>query len=392
VSATAELGRTAPGESHTAPATTHRRIDDIEVLRAVAIVCVLVQHSLWNLVFNVPWLGRMLHHTPLWCGVDLFFVVSGFVITRSLLPSLRGTDHPAAVLRRFWIRRAFRLWPAAWFWLAFMVGGSLIFRHPAFMGTPALNVRGALAAIFAFANIRFGLHAFGTPYGPSLPYWSLSLEEQFYLVSPLVMLLARRYLPLVIVLLLAVQLPLPHPRLYFFFRNDGLLWGVLLAASPPLLRAASAAARQLARVPFAGLAVLLAALGAMTQLSPPFEQSPPYWLGALAAVAAIPVWLAAADRNVFSAGPLQRPVLWLGSRSYALYLCHMPIYQCAFAMARHTARPLFHINIEMCSLLIGLPLLAAAAEATYRFVEAPLRGLGARLAAGRHRRRALLPR
>lgn len=363
-----------------APAgAAHQRINDIEVLRAVAIMCVLVQHSLWNLVFNVAWLGRLLRYAPLWCGVDLFFVVSGFVITRSLLPALRIAERPAAVLRRFWIRRAFRLWPAAWCWLAFMLFGSLIFRHPAFMGTPGLNVRGALAAMFAFANVRFGLHGFGVPYGPSFPYWSLSLEEQFYLFLPPMILLARRQLTPVLVLLLLVQLPLPHPRLYFFCRNDGLLWGVLLAASPALMRAAQVAIRHLASVRFGGAAVLLASLGAMTQLSPPFEQSPPYWLGGLAAVAAIPVWLAAADRDVFHTGPLQRPVLWLGSRSYALYLCHMPIYHCAFALARHSADLLFHMNIDIRSMLIGLPLLLAASEATYRLVETPFRALGTRL-------------
>jgi len=365
-----------PAASVPQNSAAHRRIEDIQVLRAAAITCVLVQHSLWNLVFNVKWLEHGLAHAPLWCGVDLFFVVSGFVITHSLLPKLNAVKHAGAVLRSFWIRRAFRLWPAAWFWLAFMLVGSLVFRHPAFMGPPRLNVLGATAAVFGYANIRLGRFAFYTFYGPSLPYWSLSLEEQFYLLLPPVMLIARRHLSLVMLLLLLIQLPLPHPRLYFFCRNDGLLWGVLLASSPALQSAAVSAARLIARVKFGGLAILLAVLGAMTQLSPPFERSPPFWLGALAATGAILVWLAGAGRNVFHTGKLQRPVLWLGSRSYALYLCHIPIYQCAFALARHLASP---VNIELRSALIGLPLLAAVSEATYRLLETPLRRLGAGL-------------
>jgi len=369
----------------------HRRIADIEVLRAVAILCVLVQHSVWNLVFDVPWLFRFLGHVPLWCGVDLFFVVSGFVITRGLLPALRNTGHSLTALKSFWVRRVFRLWPAAWCWLALMVVGSLLFRNPPFMGTPALNLRGALAGVFAFANIRFGLHGFGVPYGPSFPYWSLSLEEQFYLVAPPIIMLAGRWLSVLVVVFLLVQLPLAHNRLYFFMRNDGLLWGVLLAASPALLRAAPAAARLVARVPLGGAAVLLACLGAMTQLSPPFEQSPPYWLGGLAAAAAAPVWLAGANRDVFHAGLLQRPLLWLGSRSYALYLCHMPVYQCAAALSRQIGYdPVLHNHIELRSAAIGVALLAAAAEATYRIVEAPLRKVGSRLASESQARRPLL--
>jgi peptidoglycan/LPS O-acetylase OafA/YrhL len=359
-------------------ASSHSRIEDIEVLRAVAITCVLVQHSLWNLVFNVSWLQYGLVHAPLWCGVDLFFVVSGFVISRSILPRLHGTGKLRHSLRSFWIRRVFRLWPAAWLWLALILFGSLVFRRPAFMGSPNLNLMGAAAAVFGYADIRVGLHPFATFYGPSMPYWSLSLEEQFYILLPPVILLVRRHLPFVVLFLLLMQLPLPHPRLYFFCRNDGLLWGVLLASSPALSTTAISAARRIARVKFSGLAILFVALGAMTQLSPPFEQSPPFWLGTLAAVAAIPVWLGGADRNLFRFGKLQQPVLWLGSRSYALYLCHDPIYQCAFALARHIALP---IDVNIRSAAIGLPLLALAAECSYRLVETPLRRFGAGLAA-----------
>jgi peptidoglycan/LPS O-acetylase OafA/YrhL len=262
-----------------------------------------------------------------------------------------------------------------------MVAGSLVFRDPPFMGTLAQNMRGSVAAVFAAANIRFGLHGFGMPYGPTFPYWSLSLEEQFYLILPVVILLARRHLALLLVVLIAVQLPLAHPRLYFFLRNDGLLWGVLLAASPILAGAAPAAAGWLARVPLGGPIVLLACVAVMTQLSPPLEQSPPYRLGAMAAAAAIPVWLAGANRDVFHAGPLQRAVLWLGSRSYALYLCHLPIYQCAAALARRglPADFLFPDHIELRSAVIGVPLLLATADLTYRGVETPLRRYGIRL-------------
>lgn len=358
------------------------RIDDIEALRALAIVCVLVEHSVWNLVFNVPWLGWLLGHAPLWCGVDLFFVVSGFVITRGLAPALAGAAQPMAILRRFWIRRAFRLWPAAWFWLAFILVGSLIFRDPPFMGTLTLNFWGALAGVFAFADLRFGLNGFGKAYGASFPYWSLSLEEQFYVMLPPVILLAGRCLVAAAIVLLLIQLPLPHGRIYFFLRTDGLLWGVLIAASPALLRLGASAAARVAAVPLGGFAILALALAGMTQISPAFEQSPPFRLGALAAVAAVPVWLASADRDIFRAGHLHKPVLWLGSRSYALYLCHMPVFQCAAALSRWCAATLGlgTIHLERQSVLIGLPLLAIAAEATHRLIERPMRGYGARLA------------
>jgi peptidoglycan/LPS O-acetylase OafA/YrhL len=364
------------------PSGLHRRIEDIEILRALAISLVLIQHSVWNLVFNVPWLSALLGAVPMWCGVDLFFVVSGFVITRSLQPALQD-GVPYEVLRHFWLRRAFRLWPASWFWLALMVLGSAMFRNPPFMGTLALNLRGALAGAFGFANIRFSLNGFGHVYGASFPYWSLSLEEQFYLVLPFLILLSRRRLAWVAAALLLVQLPMAHGRLYFFTRTDGLLWGVLIASSPALMRLAARTACRLSAWPGAGCLVLAVSLAGMTQVSPPFEEAPPLRLGLLAAFAALPVWLAAANADLFRAGRLQPPLLWLGSRSYALYLCHMPMFQCAAALS-HRWPPVSGLlidHVELRSVAIGVPLLAAAAEFTYRVIEMPLRRIGARLAA-----------
>jgi peptidoglycan/LPS O-acetylase OafA/YrhL len=363
------------------PAGHNRLIDDIQVLRAVAIACVLLEHSWFNLVFNQPWLTWLLTHVPLWCGVDLFFVISGYVITGSLLPQLLTGGPGRPVLARFWIRRAFRLWPAAWLWLALIVLGSAIFTNPPFLGPLDKNIKGAAAGIFAFANIRFAQHPM-EPYGASYPYWSLSLEEQFYIILPPLMLLFRQRIGWLAALALLVQLPLPHPRLYFFLRNDGLLWGVLLAAVPAMAMSARPAAARLAHVPFAGLAVLIVSVGVMSFLSPPLERSPAFLVGAMAAVAAVPVWLAGGNANLFSAGRLQPAALWLGSRSYALYLCHVPVYQCAAALSRRigVADPIFHAHGDLRSTVIGLAALAAAAECTYRFVERPVRGIGADIA------------
>jgi len=362
-------------------ARTHGRIADIEILRAVAIICVLIEHSFFNLVFDEAWLAHFLAHVPLWCGVDLFFAISGFVVTRQLLPMFAQTLPAARVLPRFWIARAFRLWPAAWGWLALIVAGSVIFVQPAILGTLTLNLAGARAGVLGFANFRFA-HGFLQPYGASYPYWSLSLEEQFYVLLPVLMLIAGRFLVPILAALLLIQFPLPHPRLYFFLRNDGLLWGVLLAACPALLMLAASFCGVIRRVPAGGWIVLFSLLYVMTQLSPPFEQSPGFLLGSLAVCAAILVAYAAADMDIFHAGPLQPVLLWFGSRSYALYLCHVPIYQCSAAWSHSlpTVDPIFRGHIDARSCAICLILLPSAAELTRRLLEEPLRRTGRRLA------------
>jgi peptidoglycan/LPS O-acetylase OafA/YrhL len=356
------------------------RIADIQVLRAVAITLVLIQHAWFNLVFNVPWYTALITHVPMWCGVDLFFVISGFVIARSLVPSLDG-PHAGLALGRFWVRRIFRLWPAAWLWLALPLAGSFLFRDPPFLGTVYLNFHGAVAGLLAFANFRFA-HLPHQPYGATYPYWSLSLEEQFYLLLPALVLIARRHLPWVALALALVQLPLPHDRLYFFLRSDGLLWGVFLATAPVAREAGRRAARWLTRIPFAGWIVLALAVAAMSALSPGLEISPPWRLGAMAMCGAVVVLFAGADRNLLHGGPWQPVLLWVGSRSYVLYLCHVPIYQCAAALSRWIGDrdPILGSHLELRSTLIGLVALIAAAEATHRLVELPWRRRGGRLA------------
>ena len=355
-------------------------IADIQILRAVAIIFVMVQHSLFNLVFDVPWLSRIMQHAQLWCGVDLFFVISGYLIAGGLLRAWQAA--PARqVLWRFWLRRAFRLWPAAWFCLALMLLGSLVLTNPPIFNTFQVNFRSALAGVLAYANIRFAAHPF-EPYGPSYPYWSLSLEEQFYAALPLVMLVCRRWLPWAMVLGIAVQFPLAHSRLFMFLRTDALLWGVLLACwarsdlftrlCPPIL----------SRWPGLGLVVLAAILALMVFMSPIFDTAPPYAIGIIAMAAAFAVWLAAQNRDIFHTGHLQSPLLWVGSRSYVLYLLHVPVFQCAAAISHHfgASDAIFGTLIDLRSTVICCPLLIAAAEFTHCIVEKPCRAYGKRLA------------
>src|SRR5450631_821637 len=98
---------------------TESRISDVEVLRAVAILMTLVGHAAELLYYGGPVI--VWSAVSLWGGVDLFFCISGFVITRTLIDSVSPRSGTANFLEfaiPFWIRRIFRIWPAAFFWLA----------------------------------------------------------------------------------------------------------------------------------------------------------------------------------------------------------------------------------------------------------------------------------
>ena len=96
----------------------HHRIDDIEILRAIAVGLVIFHHARDILLTwpdrNLDWLAR---HFNFATGVNIFFGISGFVIARSLLPALLKTPSAGAYALEtgaFWVRRAWRLLPSAW--------------------------------------------------------------------------------------------------------------------------------------------------------------------------------------------------------------------------------------------------------------------------------------
>ena len=161
------------------PTDSHARRfrGDIQVLRAVAVLLVVASH-----VTGVPEGGFI--------GVDVFFVISGFLITGMLLES---ADRPwREVVTRFYARRARRILPAALTTLAVTVAVSWLLLSSARADRVATDA--VWAALFGanwhFAAVGTDYFASSTPPSPLQHYWSLAVEEQFYLVWPLLLALA----------------------------------------------------------------------------------------------------------------------------------------------------------------------------------------------------------
>jgi peptidoglycan/LPS O-acetylase OafA/YrhL len=226
---------------------------DIEVLRAVAVSFTLCAHLIWGLLPKIGSLGLKLQSMlRFWTGVDLFFGISGFIITSSLIKIMQEENpHGGAARARgwreffemaipFWTRRVFRLLPSAWLWILITLFLAATFNFHASFGTLRNNLHEAGAAFLNFANFYYyEWFAQNNPdYGSFGVFWSLSLEEQFYLVLPfLLFFVPRRFLiPALLAAFLAqVFLPRPdgfdphHTSLLWFVRTDALILGVLIA-------------------------------------------------------------------------------------------------------------------------------------------------------------------
>lgn len=318
------------------------KIPELDGLRAIAVLPVIALHFSY-----LKWVvGGYL-------GVDLFFVLSGFLITSLLIAEERAGK---VSLRSFYARRALRILPP-------LVATILLA-----LALDLTGVRGALATLFFASNM-----VESRTLGGLLHTWSLAVEEHFYVAWPLLFIVLGhrrpRFLAWTILLVLAVRIVLLSMKMDVYTptytRADSLAVGclaaVLYASSPPRL----------------GAWVGPAALGAVAAcfLFVPWMdflmQSFGFTLFAIACAAVI---VACISRE----GALNRLLVWaplqyVGQRSYGLYLYHMPVFLALEPYrVEGDAGSLFWTSVARVLATFGI------AEVSYRTIEAWARGYGKR--------------
>lgn len=338
-------------------ATGIRYRPDIDGLRAVAIVPVVLFHAGF-----APFGGGFV-------GVDVFFVISGYLIACFILGQI---DSGSFTLRAFYIRRIRRIFPALFLMMAgcAAIGWSLLTPHDYRRLGESI-----VATVLFSSNVLFWLRSgyFAAPIEqrPLLHTWSLGVEEQFYLVFPVFLILLCRFFPR---RLIAITLTLcllsfglnlltvkAHPSFDFFMaptRIWELFVGALLAAgavAPPRSNEWSEAAgligaaligwavfRFSGTMPFPGFAALAPALGA----------------------AAI-IWAGTGGKGSVTR-LLSRPApVLVGKISYSLYLWHFPLL--AFATYVVVDKPSLILRLALIALSIVLAVLS------WLYVEQPVR-------------------
>ncbi len=320
-------------------------------------------------------------------GPDLFFAISGFIIARDLVPRLRGCSSPKEWLNAslfFWIKRVYRILPSAWFWLAVILLLSVVFNSTGVFGTFRSNFEATIAGVLQVANFRFAA-AFGAyPYGASFVYWTLSLEEQFYMLFPFVIWFGRRYLIYILAAAILFQLAQPRSILGLAVRTDALMMGIVIALwsvrdSYRMVEPVFLGAR-----PWAGFVILAGITLCLVSLSPGGKGLvivPLRW-SLISPLCALLVLLASYNRDYLMPDCFpKRILLWVGSRSYAIYLCHIPAFF-ATREIMHRAMPgtTFDSSYFWLFVTIASAIIVSCSELNYRILEVPLRRRGARVA------------
>ncbi|MET0735981.1 MAG: acyltransferase family protein [Microbacterium sp.] len=387
------------------PASSTIRYSGLDGLRAVAVTLVVGYHLFPPALLPGGFIG-----------VDVFFVISGFLITTLLLREHAQTGRIA--LGGFWKRRARRLLPALALVVtvcataAWVIGGDVLLR----LGDQVL---GAFTFSYNWVSIAGDAGYFGGA-APELfrNFWSLAVEEQFYvlwpLILPLFLLLPRAWGRVAATLALAAASAMwmgvvvtsgEVTRAYFGTDTHafGILLGVALAfaLAPRLGRAAPVLALTPALMLAGGWKVVAppppkpqptapgvraatgiigtAALAALigVALLPPTLTTATFPGATLTASALSAVAIAAAvwPGSVFGPAMDVRPLRWIGDRSYGIYLWHWPLLVLAVAAGRQSGpeagfSPWLGAGVLVVTLV--------AAELSYRFVETPVRRRGFR--------------
>ena len=201
-----------------------QRLGDIDILRGYAATLVAVGHFLGECPWD-PNSRRIASTLDFSTGVDLFFVISGFVISLALAPMWNVTSKSDAVQMRnvplrFYQKRFLRLWPALAVWSLFIFLMSFIFfggtRFPYWTVTTYLFIA-SLTYLFNFAYA-----AFGSPIGH---FWSLAVEWQFYMLFPFILLFARSDMigAVLVIVILAISVVTQVGGARWVFKFDGIV-------------------------------------------------------------------------------------------------------------------------------------------------------------------------
>ena len=358
---------------------TSRYVDSLDGLRALCALGVIAYHM------RLSWCGGGL------LGVTVLFVLSGYLVTAGLMREFSKTRGTIS-LGSFWRRRIARLMPTCLVFVA-VTGAVCAFADAALFTKMRPDIIPALLMVINWTKIFSNESYFAAAGNPSplTHFWSLAIEAQFYLIwPPIFYLLMRKKVPrrmvsvgtLVVALFSALLMALLYvpgadpSRPYYGTdtRAMSLLLGCWLAIVWPFDRMSKSRARHLegfaATIPILVGPLCVVGIVLMmlfTEGYTAFSYYGGFLLCSVLSIGAIAGLVP--DRSYFAKVMSFKPLTWIGSRSFAIYVWHYPLLELMNPLNNTTGIPWWNLLLELVIIFV-------VAEMSYRFVEVPLRKLG----------------
>ena len=349
----------------------HRYISGLDGLRAISVLAVILYH------LHFPWINGG------YLGVTVFFVLSGYLITDLLINEYQKTG--TIDFKSFWVRRLRRLLPALFVMLILITVWITLFQRDYLAG-----LRGEIGAAFVYISNWYYVwqeHSYFTKFSPPSPLqhmWSLAVEEQFYIIWPIIMLIALKFakstgkLAFLVMLLSVVSAemmafmftPGTDPsRVYYGTdtRAFSLLIGAALAIVWPSRRLKPNVTTEMKRAlnitGVVAFALMMVFIIFMRE-----DGTFLYYGGMYLASAIVALLIAVIVHPASFIGDILswKPLLWVGVRSYGIYIWHFPILV-LLGLGVDTG------DLSMWRILLALVLTLVLSALSWTFVEDPIR-------------------
>ncbi|AIR68127.1 acyltransferase family protein [Dickeya fangzhongdai] len=359
------------------------RIADIDRLRAVAVLGTIYAHipTLW--LWNIEALEFMRKFTNGYAGVVLFFVISGFVISKSLLPKFdtaRFSSDKTDVIKEFFIKRFFRITPLSLFWI-FISYWVFYFTDP---GLRIGNLYAAIASALNFFNVYTLINSqyqdlFGI-------YWSLSTEEQFYIVLPLLLIFAKSKKSRIIIISIACIINF----IVYFFKSTpfafmpimfGMLWYFIFEIFKSKYPQSDAEHKGWQRVTFKIIALIcIVLMFTFPNIQLKTNMNPGVYMALMSFVFTILVAIASMDKGYVINFKLTNAIVnWIGTRSFTIYLSHFPmIFLVRYVLMNNKSilGVKYNDNYNVQIFIIFVITTIAVSEMVYRLIEVKFMHIG----------------
>ncbi|QWT42540.1 acyltransferase family protein [Dickeya dadantii] len=360
-----------------------KRNNELDKLRALAVFGTILSH-LDLIYFKTPNFVKSIPYkidTIGVFGVLLFFIISGYVISASLIKKIDtcNDEKTPDIIKSFFIKRLFRITPSSVIWIALMFMCSWYIG----MGNSKGNYEGAL---FALANI-YNIYQNSSMASPNIfgIYWSLSLEEQFYLIFPFFLLFltskSNRLSFLFLISIFSFFIPNPYNAMFP-------IWGIACGIIIYLIREKinEIYSTISTRLSFKSLRMLSNSFIFICILlvSPFIANNYPTFYGLSQSILlSIIVMIATVNKGlVLPVGKLNPVIEWVGARSFSIYLSHVPTayFIKTFVFIHAPRLGIEPLDIGLSTMLIiYIPALIAVCEISYRFIEKPLTEIGRKI-------------